>query len=259
MKKILAVLVVLAMALSVSTAFAGTNSYLVLSGTAKPDSMSTLQVNFGTPMAAGDVVSIDFRPCSTAAADWKGLSVRSYNHAAKWLTVTPTYDGETFTGYEVSAESGAAGVIVTDSWSVTAGENGWYTLSFTAETAVADGFWIRFYFADDHFVTAGEDSIVDIDNLKVGSAVCTFDAADVTAPNTVTVKLGDSDVVFDKKSQMDWQGSLATEEVAGAPEETTEGVEETTGGVEETGVVSIAVAAVVAVLGGAVVLKKREF
>ena len=217
MKKIIAILTILALALSVApVAFAGTNSYVQISGAANDEVMCALQVDFATPIAKGQTVSLDFRPYITEDLIYNGLSIRYYSAASKAFNVIPEeYDDDNnVTSYYIECIDEE--FATEDSIVVTQGYDGWCTVAFTAASDLEEGFFIRFYYGDKAAYEAGTVLVFDFDNLKVGDKVCSFNETNVTVIgelNTATFKFDDeTEFVATQFAQMDWTMALKTEE-----------------------------------------------
>ena len=217
MKKLIAILTILAVALSAApVAFAGTNSYMEISGTVDEENMCALQVDFATPVTAGQTVSFDFRPYVTDDLMYNGLSIRFFNAAAKAFNVIPEeYDeNDNVSSYyiEVIDDTFAA----EESIIITAGYYGWTNVTFTAASDLEEGFFVRFYYGDAAAYDVGTVLKFDVDNLKVGDKVCSFNDTNVTAigeVNTSTFKFDDgTEFTANHAFQMAWTMALRTED-----------------------------------------------
>ena len=216
MKKILAVLVVLAMALSVSVAFAAPVSCVNI---AKDSVESYFQFATTIPVAIGQEIKIVLQSEDGAILDTS--SIRTGDKS--------TYNKETVTLTDLG--------------------NGWYELS---ATATKDGVvLVRLYFGEVTDKTTAEVSVNVAEISVAGTSYKFASDADVEAAGIQNWS-GMTPICTIVEKEM---AEVSTEDTT-ETEDATE-TEDTT--VEETGVVSVAVAAVVAVIGGAVVLKKREF
>lgn len=222
MKKILAVLVVLAMVLSLSAVAFAADQVDVVKVTATADGTSNrLQFQTTIPTAAGDVVEI--------VLNASGLGVEVSNYCIRDASAGKfDHDG-------AGAENEAGEAYSAD------GE--WVVVTATAKAGSALALTINFSEANH-----ANGAYVEILSIKVGDktyapseyveSVTTFSSA----PASLTAEVVKVDAP-----------------VVGGGNDVTDGGEEETEGVEDTGVVSVAVVAVAAVVGGTVVLKKREF
>ena len=231
MKKILAVLVVLAMVLSLSAV-----AFAEDTGVAKLTASATTQTRFqyqmsGIPVANGDEIVILVQlPDITDAASGETakvgkLTARVYGAGSKFV------DAKSFD----------------ETWVKDLG-NDWYELTFTATADSAAGLMVAFFYYTEGGVEAQpvDGSVMNVASITVGDTTYAFtDAAKVEAAGFVGEGLA-----------LAAEAATVAAPVEGGNDEDTEDVTE---GVEETGVVSVAVVAVAAVVGGAVVLKKREF
>ena len=217
MKKLIAILTILALALSVApVAFAGTNSYMEISGTVDEENMCALQVDFATPVTTGQTVSFDFRPYLTDDLMYNGLSIRFFQAAAKAFNVIPEEydDNNNVTAYYIECldETFAA----EDSIVITAGYDGWTNVTFTAASDLEQGFFVRFYYGDAAAYEVGTVLKFDVDNLKVGDKVCSFNETNAVAigeTNTATFKFDDgTEFTAAKAYQMDWTMAIKAEE-----------------------------------------------
>ncbi len=275
MKKFLVILMALAMVLSASAfASAADSSVGKFVPTSKGGSMSAIQVNFNTPYAQGATISFEFK--TEDLTDWNGLSIRTLDHAAKMFDLK--YENDAYS--VVDTAGGAAEAPNIADVKLTDLGDGWMKVEWKSGAA-ADGFWVRFYWADAHYTGAGgSECVAYIDNLVVDGKTCSF-----TSANAVSLEENNAGMKFDdgtefslvlKTEQLNWmleiEGAAPGGDTTGG--DTTGG--DTTGGdttgttatpkpaststtTTKTGVVSAAVVAAAAVLGGAVVLKKKEF
>ena len=270
MKKFLVVLMALAMVLSASAfASAADSSVGKFVPTSKGGGMSAIQVNFNTPYAQGATISFEFK--TDDLTDWNGLSIRTLDHAAKMFDLDYKEGA-----YAIKdKEGGAAEAPNINDVKLTDLGDGWMKVEWKSGAA-ADGFWVRFYWTDEHYTGAGgSECVAYIDNLVVDGKTCSF-----TSANAVSLEENNAGMKFDdgteftlvlKTEQLNWmleiEGSAPGGDTTGGdttggdttgttatPKPTT-----TTTTTTKTGVVSAAVVAAAAVLGGAVVLKKREF
>lgn len=217
MKKLIAILTVLALTLSLSpVAFAGTNSYMQIFGTVDDTNMCALQVDFATPVTAGQTVSFDFRPYVTDDLTYNGLSIRFFNAASKAFNVIPEeYDeNNNVTVYYIECIDEE--FATEDSIVVTQGYDGWCNVTFVAASNLEEGFFVRFYYGDAAAYEVGTVLQFDVDNFKIGDKVCSFNETNVTAigePNTATFKFDDgTEFTAAKAFQMDWTMAIKTEE-----------------------------------------------
>ncbi len=218
MKKFLAVLTILALALSLSpVAFAGTNSYMQIFGTVDDTNMCALQVDFASPITKGQSVSFDFRPYLSDEGTYNGLSLRFFNAAAKGVNVLPDEyddDGNVISYYMdyINEEP----FCDDEQCVVTQGHDGWCNVTFVAASDMAEGFFVRFYYGDAAAYEVGTVLQFDVDNFKIGDKVCSFNDTNVTAIgelNTATFKFDDgTEFTAAKAFQMDWTMAIKTEE-----------------------------------------------
>ena len=234
MKKILAVLVVLAMALSVSVAFADTNA-VELKASACNQTRFQFDID-GINVKNGDTIVIlaqfpEFKSVDGVAGTLQKVTVRTANAGSPKFI-----DGK----------------VIADDWAKNLG-NGWYEITLTA-TADSDGITCAFFFYDEAGteLKPADGTVINFASVTVGETAYTFeDDAKIEA----AIFQG-RDLTMEAKAVSVTLPSAESTEDTTETEDATE-TEDTT--VEETGVVSVAVAAVVAVIGGAVVLKKKEF
>ena len=221
MKKILAVLVVLAMALSLSAVAFAADQVDVVKVTATADGASSrLQFQTTIPIEAGDKVEI--------VLNVKGLGVEVSNYCMRDAASGKfDHDGAGATSGAGEAYSVDGEWVVISANATKAGSALALTINFNSETNHANGAYVEILSIKVGDRTYAPSEYVD--------SVTTFSSA----PASLTAEVVKVDAP-----------------VVGGGEEETEDVTE---GVEETGVVSVAIVAVVAVVGGAVVLKKREF
>ncbi len=218
MKKIIAILTVLALTLSLSAvAFAGTNSYMQIFGTVDDTNMCALQVDFASPITKGQSVSFDFRPYLSDEGTYNGLSLRFFNATGKGLSVLPDeYDNDgNVISYYVEYINDEP-FCDEEQCVVTQGYDGWCNVTFIAASDMAEGFFVRFYYGDAAAYEVGTVLQFDVDNFKIGDKVCSFNETNVTAigePNTATFKFDDgTEFTAAKAFQMDWTMAIKTEE-----------------------------------------------
>lgn len=218
MKKLIAILTVLALTLSLSpVAFAGTNSYMQIFGTVDDTNMCALQVDFASPITKGQSVSFDFRPYLSDEGTYNGLSLRFFNATGKGLSVLPDeYDNDgNVISYYVEYINDEP-FCDEEQCVVTQGYDGWCNVTFVAASDMAEGFFVRFYYGDAAAYEVGTVLQFDVDNFKIGDKVCSFNDTNVTAigePNTATFKFDDgTEFTAAKAFQMDWTMAIKTEE-----------------------------------------------
>lgn len=218
MKKLIAILTILALTLSLSpVAFAGTNSYMQIFGTVDDTNMCALQVDFASPIAQGQSVSFDFRPYLSDEGTYNGLSLRFFNATGKGLSVLPDeYDNDgNVISYYVEYINDEP-FCDEEQCVVTQGYDGWCNVTFIAASDMAEGFFVRFYYGDAAAYEVGTVLQFDVDNFKIGDKVCSFNETNVTAigePNTATFKFDDgTEFTAAKAFQMDWTMAIKTEE-----------------------------------------------
>ncbi len=236
MKKFLAVLLVLAMALSVSAvAFADTAAVKL---TASACTQSRFQFDIdGVNVAEGDTIVI-LAQFPTVKCKDTGADADLYS-----ATVRTAHAGS-------PKFIDAKGIDNEDGWAKDLG-NGWYELTLTA-TAASNGITCAFFYktAEGTEVYPADGSVINIVSITAGETVYAFDSA----TNIEAAVFAGRGLTMTAEATTVAVPSGDVEETEDETEDVTEDV-----GTEETGVVSVAVVAVAAVIGGAVVLKKREF
>ena len=242
MKKLIAALLVLAMALSVaSIAFAADEIDCYEMASYQDGRREGVVV---TDLKAGDIVGFYIKPVAgdviTDASQTK-------------MYVRHVEGGET-KGLRLDAEGNVTADTCYGIWFDQEGKNsylwksadGWYYIEAEIQKDGAN------YFAVVTYDEGTEEQEANVVGCKVGECYI--------AGLTVNGVAVDSAKVFpyDGEKSVTATESLTPTKMADPKTTTTETPDETED-VEETGVVSVAVVAVAAVVGGAVVLKKREF
>ncbi len=217
MKKLIAILTILALALSVApVAFAGTNSYMQISGVTNDDVMCALQVDWATPVAKGQTISFDFRPHLSDDGLYEGLSIRFYNAADYGVDVKPDEYDENGNVISYYMDHRNLDFCDEEQCVVTQGYDGWCTVTLTPASDLPEGFFLRFYYGDAMAYDAGTTLVFDFDNLTVAGKKCSFNETNVTAigeVNTSTFKFDDgTEFAATQYAQMDWTMALQTEQ-----------------------------------------------
>ncbi len=143
---------------------------------------SCFTMNIKTPIAAGQTISFEYKPLDDT--DFDSVSVRSYSHTEKWFDVKSSGSVE-YRGTETNSLAP-----VKSSITVTDLGDGWKKVSWTvgaantAGTATTDGFWIRFSWKESAGYSVFGDIRMAVDNLTVGSKVCSFNKSNLVSDST---------------------------------------------------------------------------
>ncbi|MBR5136485.1 MAG: hypothetical protein IKV30_00475 [Clostridia bacterium] len=209
MKKFLAILLAVAMVMTLvpTMAFADeATSYMHVEALEDYPSRPENQLNMVVSIAAGDVVTFDFRPIGEATNDGGIFDVRTHNGARKLFYAKPSSSTPgTWSVNEQVGEAKNNGTVAMDTVSFTALEDGWYRVSFQITVDLADGLHIAFGYA-----------ALDVDNLTVGDKVCSFGEANVVEfadKNAASLKYDDGTEFTIERSVngFDWAASLVVE------------------------------------------------
>lgn len=234
MKKILAALLAVVMIVScMSVAFAESTTAYVMESKGAED-FSRWRVKITSAVMAGDKVSFWVKPVAAegATAENADMYVRvdAGENAAYYLdaegNVVTKLDDETGEEENVTVYSGKH---IAD-YALKTTEDGWYYIECQVSVGVNAGYELS--------VDAGNVSGKKLGACEIADVKVNGEAVEIVAYNT--------------------GAALETKTVDIVPV-VVEETEDVTEGTEETGVVSVAIVAVAAVIGGAVVLKKREF